>query len=161
VRRFPIGKIVPVSSEHLLRRSPRAARVAVALLAAALLLAAAPSAAQRSDSTPPKFARLKSATTCIPGPIGGGRTTSYNLNWDPASDNRTPARRIVYDVYQATTSGGEGFSTPTYTTAPGATSFQTPQLPTDPQFYFIVRARDGAGNSDANTVERQGQNLCV
>ena len=92
------------------------------------LIASGPAEAKRSDNTPPTFAGLKSATTCIPGPIGGGRTTSYHLSWDPASDDVTPQKKIVYDVYQATTSGGEDFSTPTYTTGPGATSFATPPL---------------------------------
>src|SRR3989441_12810125 len=117
--------------------------------------------AKRNDVTPPTFAGLKSATTCIPGPIGGGRTTSYHLSWDPATDDVTPSSEIVYDVYQATTSGGENFATPTYTTPPGATSFDTPQLPTDKYFYFVVRARDQAGNRDSNLVEREGANLCV
>jgi hypothetical protein len=34
-------------------------------------------------------------------------------------------------------------------------------LPTDVTFYFVVRARDQLGNRDSNTVEREGQNLCV
>jgi hypothetical protein len=113
------------------------------------------------DHTPPKFAGLKTATTCIPGPIGGGRTTSYHLGWDPATDDLTPSSEIVYDAYQATSPGGEDFSAPTYTTPPGATSFDTPPLPTDKSFYFVVRARDQAGNRESNTVELQGQNLCV
>ena len=58
-------------------------------------------------------------------------------------------------------SGGEDFSVPTYTAAAGATSFDTPPLPADKTFYFVVRARDRAGNGDSNKVERQGQNLCV
>ena len=120
-----------------------------------------PAEAKRRDSIPPTFAGLKSAITCIPGPIGGGRTTNYNLSWDSATDNVTPSRKIVYDVYQADAPGAEDFSTPTYTTSPGATSFTTPSLPTDKYFYFVVRARDEAGNSDSNMVERQGQNLCV
>ena len=131
------------------------------LLAAALLLAAGPSALAERDAIPPTFAGLKSATTCVPGPIGGGRTTSYHLSWDPATDNRTPSSQIVYDVYQASAAGGEDFSAPTYTTPAGATSFDTPPLRTDKAFYFVVRARDKAGNSDSNKVERQGQNLCV
>jgi len=131
------------------------------LVTAASLVSGAPAEARRSDNIPPTFAGLKSATTCIPGPIAGGRTTSYNLSWDPATDNVTPPKRIVYDVYQAETSGGEDFSTPTYTTPAGATSFATPPLPADKYFYFVVRARDQAGNSDANKGERQGQNLCV
>jgi hypothetical protein len=147
--------------------TPRPSRWAVALglvllLATAVsLVVSAPAEAKRRDNIPPTFAGLKSAITCIPGPIGGGRTASYNLSWDPALDNMTPPKKIVYDVYQAETSGGEDFSTPTYTTSAGATSFTTPLLPTDRHFYFVVRARDEAGNSDSNKVEREGQNLCV
>jgi hypothetical protein len=130
------------------------------LVAAVLLTANASDAARRKDQTPPVFAGLQSATTCVPGPIAGG-TTSYNLRWDPATDNVTPSRRIVYDIYQAAAPGGEDFSTPTYTTPAGATSFATPPLAADKRVYFVVRARDKAGNRDSNTVEREGQNLCV
>jgi hypothetical protein len=73
----------------------------------------------------------------------------------------TRSKKIVYDVYQASAPGRDNFSVPTYTTAAGVTSFVTPQLPAEQAGYFVVRARDRAGNSDLNTVERQGQNLCV
>jgi hypothetical protein len=149
------------STEYCLCRSPRAPLLLLLLVAAVFLVSSSPAAAERKDQSPPTFAGLTSATTCIPGPIGEGRTASYTLSWDPAADNLTPSRRIVYDVYQANKSGGEDFSTPTYTTPAGATSFATPALPTAERFYFVVRARDQAGNSDANTVEREGQNLCV
>jgi hypothetical protein len=140
----------------------RVLRLGLPLLLGAALLAPGPAAAAKGkDRTPPTFAGLQSATTCVPGPIGGGQTTSYTLRWDPARDNLTPTWRIVYDVYQASTSKGEDFSAPTYTTAPGATSFVTPPLPADKAVYFVVRARDKAGNREANTVERQGVNLCV
>jgi hypothetical protein len=131
------------------------------LLIATLLLSVSPPALAKRDTIPPTFAGLQSATTCTPGPIGGGRTGSYHLSWDPATDNRTPSGQILYDVYQATAPGAEDFSVPTYTTPAGATSFDTPQLPAEQTFYFVVRARDRAGNSDSNKVERQGQNLCV
>ena len=72
-----------------------------------------------------------------------------------------PSTKIVYDIYQATKSGGEDFSSPTYTVRHGATSFATPPLPVETTFYFVVRARDRAGNRDSNEVERQGVNLCV
>ena len=49
----------------------------------------------------------------------------------------------------------------TYTTPPGATSFDTPPLPADETVYFVVRAVDEASNTDSNTVEREGVNLCV
>lgn len=143
------------------RTSNGATVVLLMVAAAALLVVNPPAAAKSRDRIPPTFAGLESATTCIPGPIGGGRTTSYHLSWDPATDNVTPSSKIVYDVYQASKPGGENFSTPTYSTAAGAASFDTPPLATDKSFYFVVRARDRAGNRDPNTVERQGQNLCV
>jgi hypothetical protein len=127
---------------------------------AALLVAGAPAQARRPDRVPPKFAGLTSATTCIPGPIGPERASSYHLTWEAATDNLTPSSKIVYNVYQATMAGGEDFSKPTYTTARGVTLLDTPQLPSDEYFYFVVRARDKAGNEDLNTIERQGQNLC-
>jgi hypothetical protein len=125
-----------------------------------LICASATVAVGGPDRTPPTYAGLKSATTCVPGPIDN-RSTSYELRWDPAQDNLTPSSRIVYDVYQATKPGGEDFSAPTYTTRRGATSFATPLLPAGTTFYFVVRARDRAGNEDSNQVERQGVNLCV
>lgn len=142
------------------RLTPSVVALSVPLVVTVALSAGSPAFAKK-DTTPPTFAGLNTAATCIPGPIGGGRTTSYRLSWEPATDNRTPLSQIVYDVYQATAAGGEDFSVPTYTTRPGATSFDTPQLSTEQTFYFVVRARDRAGNSDSNKVERQGVNLCV
>ena len=154
-------RVSRLPSEHRLYRSAGVLILLLLLAAGVSLFMSPPAEAKRADHTPPSFAGLKAATTCIPWPIGGGRTASYNLSWDPATDNVSPSRRIVYDVYQANTSGGEDFSTPTYTTSAGATSFTTPPLTTDQNFYFVVRARDQAGNSDSNTVEREGENLCV
>jgi hypothetical protein len=145
------------SSKPRRRRSATVASV----VGVAVLLVGAPAQARRKDQTPPTFSGLKSATTCIPGPIGEGRTSSYHLSWEAATDDVTPSSKIIYNVYQATTAGGENFSQPTYTTPAGVTSFDTPQLPTGKTFYFVVRARDQAGNEDSNTVEREGQNLCV
>ncbi len=126
-----------------------------------ILLAVEPAAARtRADDQPPTFAGLVSATTCVAGPAGG-QMARYTLRWEHATDNVTRPKKIVYDVYQSSAPGGEDFTTATYTTAPGATSFVTPPLPADKDVYFVVRARDKAGNRDSNTVERRGQNLCV
>ena len=130
----------------------------MALLSGSALLA--PTAVAR-DRTPPVFAGLRSATTCIPGPVGDGRRGVYHLRWQAAHDNRTPQRRIVYDIYQATWPGGESFADPTYQTRPGATSFATLPLPSTTSFYFVVRARDFAGNRDHNRREQRGTNLCL
>jgi hypothetical protein len=114
------------------------------------------------DRTPPVFAGLVSAVTCIPGPSGGPtRTSSYRLTWTAATDESTPSGAIVYDVYQGNVPGGEDFTAPTYTTDPGAVAFSTPLLPDDRAYYFVVRARDRAGNRDRNLVERRGTNLCL
>jgi CARDB len=112
------------------------------------------------DHNAPSFAGLKSATTCLAGPIGAGRKSSYHLQWAAASDNVTPKDAIVYDVYRAASPAAEDFKSATYTTSPGATSFSTPELASAQTWYFVVRARDRTGNRDANRVERQGQNLC-
>jgi hypothetical protein len=129
-----------------------------------VLVATAGTTAAGRDRTPPVFAGLRSATTCIPGPVGEGtRMSSFRLVWPAAKDNRTPSSRIVYDVYQATSPGAESFSHATYTTRRGATSFVTPQLPSNAMdtYYFVVRARDVAGNRDRNRRERPGRNLCL
>ncbi|HWX74997.1 MAG TPA: fibronectin type III domain-containing protein, partial [Solirubrobacteraceae bacterium] len=104
------------------------------------------------------FAGIKSATTCIAGP--GRYPTSYHLQWEAAKGRSMRPRKIFYNVYEATTRGGENFSKPTYTTDPGVTSFDTPKLTNEGTYYFVVRARDKAGHEDSNTVEREGQNLC-
>jgi hypothetical protein len=132
---------------------------------ALLVLTAAPTSvalarAASPDRTPPTFAGLQTATTCVPGPIGG-QSAGYVLRWDPATDDVTPSTKILYDIYQATAPGAENFSSATYTTRRGATTFTTPPLAADKLFYFVVRARDRAGNRDSNHVELLGVNLCV
>lgn len=113
-----------------------------------------------ADRTPPRFAGIAHAFACTPGPQRPGQTTPYTLSWQAASDNRTPANQIAYDIYYATRPGGEDFTQPTWTTPPGATSFRTPGLPSHGDAYFIVRARDAAGNRDANTHEQEGIDPC-
>jgi hypothetical protein len=132
-----------------------------AALAIASCFACGASYAAGRDRVPPTFAGLRSAVTCIPGPVGGDRTSSFQLTWAAAKDNVTPSNRIVYDIYEAQAAGTESFSRPTYTTRRGATKFTTPPLSSTETYYFVVRARDSAGNRDHNRRERPGRNLCV
>lgn len=104
------------------------------------------SGATVTDTTPPTFAGLVSATAA-------GATT-INLAWAAASDNVSTPAQIVYDIYRATSAGGENYAVTTYTTAAGATSFPATGLNPLTTYYFVVRARDQAGNSDTNTVEK-------
>lgn len=113
------------------------------------------------DVVPPTFAGISNAFACTPGPQRPGQTTPYTLSWKAASDNVTPAPDIVYDIYYSTTPGGEDLTHPTWTTAAGAISFRTPGLPSHGDAYFIVRARDAAGNEDTNTHEQHGIDPCL
>jgi len=97
-----------------------------------------------TDKTAPIFA---GATAAASAP------NSVSVNWSAATDNVTPQSQLVYLLYQAAAAGGENFLAPTYTTAPGATSFSAGKLAINTKYYFVVRARDQAGNIDANTAE--------
>lgn len=81
--------------------------------------------------------------------------TSMQLSWNAATDAVTPSANIVYLVYRAENSGGP-YTSPTYTTAPGVTTYIADGLTPGTQYYFVVRARDEAGNIDTNTVELAG-----
>ncbi len=118
-------------------------------------------AAGARDTTRPRFAGLVSAFACTPGAQRPGETTPFSLTWKPATDNVTPSSRIVYDVFESSMAGGERFSHPSWTTAPGASRFRTPGLASHGSFYFVVRARDRAGNEDRNRVERRGIDPCL
>jgi hypothetical protein len=75
------------------------------------------------------------------------------LYWTPATDIVTEQANIVYEIYQATAAAGEKFDTPTYVTEPAAISYLVTGLTPGQRYYYIVRARDSAGNVDGNTVE--------
>jgi hypothetical protein len=103
---------------------------------------------------------LQRAFACTPGPQRPGETTPYTLSWEAAADDLTASSQIVYEVYLAATPGGENFSMPTWTTPAGVTEYRTPGLASHGTYYFVVRARDGAGNADRNTTEQRGVDPC-
>jgi hypothetical protein len=114
-----------------------------------------------SQTGGPAFAGIVSATTCIvltPQPQPPPQERVYDLSWNAATDPTTPSSGIVYDIYYSPTSGGENYSQPTWTTAPGATNYSA-SVAAGPA-YFVVRARDTAGHEDQNTVQRQGVSIC-
>lgn len=109
----------------------------------------------------PTFAGLKSATECIPTtPKAEPAEHSVQLSWNPATDPTTPSSAIVYDIYYSTTSGAENFSSPSWTSSPGATS-DTVTVSGGGPAYFVVRARDAAGHEDDNTVQLAAVNTCT
>jgi len=98
------------------------------------------------DTDPPTFGGLESATAISP--------TEVQLQWSAATDDRTPSADIVYLIYMATTSGGQNFATPTATTAPGVITYTLTGLSPETMYCSVVRAKDEAGNTDTNTIER-------
>lgn len=98
------------------------------------------------DTTPPVFGGLEGATAMGPSQI--------LLSWNVASDDITEADEIVYDVFQADISGGQSYGSPSHTTSAGASEFLVTGLSAESTYYFVVRARDLAGNSDSNEEER-------
>jgi len=98
------------------------------------------------DNTGPLFSGVTAVRSA--GPFAA------RLDWAPAIDDQARSDEIVYDIYRATAPGGENFGSPTYTTAPGATSFLVTALSPDTTYYFVVRARDQQGNRDRNSVEK-------
>jgi len=98
------------------------------------------------DTIPPTFGGAETATAIS--------SSQIDLTWSAATDNVTASSNIVYLIYISTTSGGEDFLLPpTYTTAAGATSYSVTGLASFTTYYFVVRAKDEAGNVDSNTVE--------
>jgi hypothetical protein len=98
------------------------------------------------DTSAPTFGGAKAA-----GPGGGGAVT---LSWDAATDDLTPAPAMSYLVYESDKAGAEDYTQPTLVSAPGATSASVTHLPDSTKArFFVVRARDAAGNVDTNTHE--------
>ncbi len=89
-----------------------------------------------------------------------GAISRYRLEWAAATDDTTAPSAIAYDVYQSDAAGRQDLGAPTYTAPAGTTVFSTPPLPANRAWYFVVRARDGAGNRDANRTEVRGENIC-
>ncbi|MDH4190804.1 MAG: fibronectin type III domain-containing protein [Betaproteobacteria bacterium] len=98
-----------------------------------------------TDTTPPVFG----------GATGGAAagSTSIMVNWAAATDNITPQSGITYLIYRATTSGGQTYAAPTATAAAGATSYTDTGLTSGVTYFYVVRARDQAGNIDTNAVQ--------
>jgi hypothetical protein len=99
----------------------------------------------RPDLLPPEFAGVKTAAA-----FGGHGLT---LSWVAATDDSSAPPQIRYRAYVATTPGGEDFTTPDATSAPGATSVIVGGLDPSTSYVAVVRAVDQAGREEQNVVE--------
>jgi hypothetical protein len=104
-------------------------------------------AATRADNVPPVFGGVTSVAN-----IGA---STVDLVWSaPATDDQTPQNKIVYLAYQSLTPGGEAFTSPAAATSqPGATTLTVSGLAPETTYYWVVRARDLAGNLESNAHE--------
>ena len=98
-----------------------------------------------ADTTSPTFAGATGATA--------DSSTAITISWNAGSDDTTTSGSLVYDIYQSISTGGQNYTTATATSSAGATSYQVTGLTASTQYFFVVRARDEAGNRDTNTTE--------
>jgi hypothetical protein len=100
-------------------------------------------------ATAPTFAGITS--------VAPASATGLQVTWSAATDAVTPAERIKYNIYLATSAGAENFSAPTATAPPGATSYVLNGLTTDTTYAVVVRAVNEAKLEDKNTAEKSGK----
>lgn len=97
------------------------------------------------DATPPSFDGCDTIT-----PQG---SRSAVVTWKAAVDNATPANAISYEVYLAKAPGGQTLTSPAAKVT-AATSTTLTNLDPASTYYVLCRARDAAGNLDANKNEK-------
>jgi hypothetical protein len=95
-----------------------------------------------ADCAPPTFGGLESAIS------GDGFVL---LSWSAAEDDNGP---IAYKVYRSTVPGGQSFGAPLITKT-NATHVDI-AVTNGVAYHYVVRAVDGVGNQDTNTIERSG-----
>jgi sugar lactone lactonase YvrE len=76
-----------------------------------------------------------------------------DLSWNAASDNETLQSSIVYEICRTTTSGGCDVFNADFTTTSGTLTFSAGSLSPLTQYYFVVRAKDQAGNTGNLSLE--------
>jgi hypothetical protein len=109
-----------------------------------------------NDNKVPSFAGVESAK-----PADGAQV---RLSWAAAKDNKSPKEVIRYLVYVGETRNfaqdpdAYELRVPFAVSAPGATSIVVAGLPKpETQYFFVVRARDAAGNIDDNFATKDSE----
>lgn len=78
--------------------------------------------------------------------VGSG----IQLNWTPSSPETDVSQ---YNIYRASSLGGQNYSSPTYTVSTGNISYTDTSVSDGATYYYVVRAQDAAGNIETNTNE--------
>ncbi|MDH5716590.1 MAG: fibronectin type III domain-containing protein [Spirochaetia bacterium] len=99
---------------------------------------------EENDITPPEFEGLLSAK-----PVSDSQII---LSWNPAIDNKTDTNEIRYQIYVSEHFGSYDLYVP-YDEVQNSLSYIVSNLKKNKQYYFMVRAKDTAGNIDNNKTE--------
>jgi hypothetical protein len=102
------------------------------------------------DTDAPSFTGGTNIVATAGGPPGSGM---INLSWSAATDATGP---ITYYVYGSTVLGGEDYGIPVAAGVSAPSVSTTITLTSGVVYYFVVRARDAAGNEDANVTQSAG-----
>ncbi len=90
--------------------------------------------------------------TAPPAPTGFSATavvgSGIRLDWTTSSPETDVAQ---YNIYRATSSGSQDYSSPTYTASAGSISYTDTSVSDGQTYYYVLRARDAAGNIETNT----------
>jgi len=95
--------------------------------------------ATADGTAPPSPSNL--TATATPG-------LSIQLTWTTSSPETDVSQ---YNIYRATSSGGQSYSSPTYTVSSGVTSYIDSSCTDGQTYYYVMRAQDAAGNIETNT----------
>ncbi|MGC9043126.1 MAG: hypothetical protein ACP5KG_04640 [Myxococcota bacterium] len=101
---------------------------------------------QATDNAAPNFAGLIGIKINFP--------ESVTLNWLAAKDNVTKEENIIYIICMSETEGGCKTNFNEKDSVKGTLSYKITGLIEGRKYYFLVRAKDEAGNVDANMVEK-------
>jgi hypothetical protein len=103
-----------------------------------------------ADVTPPRFDGCNAAVADSAG--------SAIVSWSKATDDVTPEKAIVYDVYASVDEATFDFFAP-IVSVNDATSVRVTALASNTAWRFVCRARDYTGNTDGNVVQRAAKTL--
>lgn len=95
------------------------------------------------DTTPPNF-----------GGVTGSKDvtgTSVTLTWTAADDNLSAPEDITYTAFASKISGDDAVAKTSVGTAKGLTEVTITGLEGGTPYFFVVRAKDAAGNGETNT----------
>lgn len=113
-----------------------------------------------ADLTPPQFSGNDPQLVAE-----ANSSNSVSLSWTAATDNTAPPGQIEYLVCRSTVSTDclanpfpiSGGNVVLYAIPAGATQLQVTGLTRSTTYYFVVRAKDLAGNVDANVAQKSAK----